>query len=127
LAWVEDSAHALDGWRKLDSLGRSLLGVTPDPIWDLLAAHAAEVPPAAQAAWLAAALPALHAYWAARLPEPVVLSEVLRDPARLYLTRTHVDVVFRLDQIRLELRAAGIDRDPGWVPGLGRVVAFHFE
>ena len=26
-----------------------------------------------------------------------------------------------------EIRMAGLDRDPGWVPAAGRVISFHFE
>nr|HMQ55881.1 hypothetical protein [Anaerolineae bacterium] len=62
-----------------------------------------------------------------RLTQPATLTAAIRDPATLFLTRTHIDVVFALDQIRLDLRQAGLDRDPGWTPMLGRVVAFHYK
>jgi hypothetical protein len=42
------------------------------------------------------------------------------------ITRTHVDVVFALNQVDIRVRRAGLDRDPGWVPWLGRIVAFHY-
>lgn len=49
--------------------------------------------------------------------------------ARGWLTAsaTHVDLVLPLDQARVALRRAGLDRTPGWVAHLGRVVSFHFE
>jgi hypothetical protein len=50
----------------------------------------------------------------------------LMTPGRIAVTRTHVDVVFTLDQIDLRVRGAGLDHDPGWVPSLGRIVSFHF-
>jgi hypothetical protein len=51
----------------------------------------------------------------------------LRKPGRLLVGRTHVDLTMGLDQIAVPIRRAGLDRDPGWVPDLGRIVAFHFE
>ena len=50
---------------------------------------------------------------------------VLR-PAWVCATPTHADVIFALDQTDLRLRRLGLDRDPGWVPWLGRIVSFHF-
>src|SRR6266481_125970 len=47
--------------------------------------------------------------------------------ARVALTLTHVDVTFALDHHPIEIRVAGLDRDPGWIPAAGRYVAFHFE
>lgn len=42
------------------------------------------------------------------------------------ITRTHIDVAFPLREIDLRARRAGLDQNPGWVPWLGRIVAFHF-
>ena len=47
-------------------------------------------------------------------------------PGRVQVTSTHVDVVLALEQLNLAVRVAGLDRDPGWVPSLGRIVLFHF-
>lgn len=47
--------------------------------------------------------------------------------ARVSVTTTHVDVVMALSELPVELRMAGLDRDPGWVPAAGRFVAFHFD
>lgn len=47
--------------------------------------------------------------------------------ARVFVTAAHVDVVMRLGELPVEIRYAGLDRDPGWVPAAGRHVAFHFE
>jgi hypothetical protein len=54
-------------------------------------------------------------------------TELLLVPGWLYVTPTHVDLVAALDAISVRARLAGLDRDPGWVPDLGRVVSFHFE
>jgi hypothetical protein len=47
--------------------------------------------------------------------------------ARVSVTTTHVDVDMALSELLVELRMAGLDRDPGWVPAAGRFVAFHFD
>jgi hypothetical protein len=46
--------------------------------------------------------------------------------ARIYATATHVDVAMPLDSITVPVRRNGLDVNPGWVPALGRVIAFHF-
>jgi hypothetical protein len=51
---------------------------------------------------------------------------LVRRPARLSWTATHVDVFFTHRQADVRVRRAGLDLDPGWVPWLGRVVSFHY-
>jgi hypothetical protein len=53
--------------------------------------------------------------------------ELLQRPAWMQLSHTHLDVVFGLDQVDLNVRRQGLDADPGWVPWLGRIVSLHFE
>jgi hypothetical protein len=48
-------------------------------------------------------------------------------PARVYVTDTSVDVVSDLADLAIEVRLAGLDRDPGYVPAAGRALRFHFE
>jgi hypothetical protein len=48
-------------------------------------------------------------------------------PGRVVATATHVDVFISLNDLPIEVRLAGLDRDPGWVPAAGRFIAFHFE
>jgi hypothetical protein len=55
------------------------------------------------------------------------LAECLRADGQLMVSRTHVDLVLPLDRICLPIRRAGLDRDPGWRPDLGRIVLFHFD
>jgi hypothetical protein len=50
----------------------------------------------------------------------------LTSPGRILVTSTHIDAVLRLEDVDLAVRKAGLDRDPGWVPQLGRIVLFHF-
>jgi hypothetical protein len=52
---------------------------------------------------------------------------LLRRPARVHVSPAHVDVVMALATLPLEIRRAGLDRDPGFVPATRRHLAFHFE
>lgn len=51
---------------------------------------------------------------------------LLRD-GYLAASTTHIDITLDIDTIRLPERRAGLDRTPGWVPLLSRVVSLHFE
>ncbi len=55
-----------------------------------------------------------------------IAAPALAGPGRVLVTSTHVDAVLSLQDIDLAVRMAGLDRDPGWVPQLGRIVLFHF-
>lgn len=52
---------------------------------------------------------------------------LLCHPARVYVTAAHVDVLFDLASLPIDIRLAGLDRDPGWIPSAGRVVRFHYS
>jgi hypothetical protein len=52
---------------------------------------------------------------------------LLEVPARVYVSETHIDLVMSIDNVRMPLRMAGLDRSPGWVRSMQRVVLFHFE
>jgi hypothetical protein len=54
------------------------------------------------------------------------LHTLVRRPGRITATRTHIDVLFDIQQADIRVRGAGLDVDPGWVPWLGRVVRFHY-
>jgi len=47
--------------------------------------------------------------------------------AQVFVTATHIDIILALDELPIEIRLAGLDRNPGWVPAAGRLIAFHFE
>jgi hypothetical protein len=55
------------------------------------------------------------------------LADVALRPGRMAATRTHLDVTLPMGAADVRVRAAGMDLDPGWVPWLGRVIAFHYE
>jgi hypothetical protein len=48
-------------------------------------------------------------------------------PASLFLSSSHVDVLFDIEDISLLARIAGLDQNPGWLPSYGRVLQFHYE
>jgi hypothetical protein len=91
-------------------------------------------PHGAAAAGLPGWVERLAAYAGARLQLALGLRDrrllagvVFHHQAQVLLASTQVDVVFRLDELPLQVRAAGLDRDPGWLPAAGRTVAFHFR
>ena len=60
-------------------------------------------------------------------PPAVAPAIVLRLDGRLLITATTVDVELRLADLPIEIRLAGLDRDPGWIPAARRVVRFQFR
>ena len=128
---------ALDVWDFLTLAGRQLArGAGDDAVWRLLAElagrgpddppGAGSVPPggATLADWTVATTDEIRVVLA---EAGLVPSRLLRRPATVHVTEAHVDVVFALAGHPLEIRIAGLDRDPGFVPAAGRHVAFHFE
>jgi hypothetical protein len=99
------------------------LRIRPDePIHDALAALNDEssrptVPPAR--------IRALRLACLTRTRRP--LRRILSRAGRVVITRTHMTIVFALESVRLDVRKAGLDLDPGWLPRLGRVVRFAYE
>lgn len=57
--------------------------------------------------------------------DPALL--VCAQPASILSTDVHLEVFFALSAHPLEIRLAGLDRDPGWVPAAGRFVRFHYQ
>ena len=138
LDWLVDNTN-LEGWHKLQALAQALLpAIAPDTVWPVLASLAiAAAEPTDLEQWVGQAMPAVHHYLIRQLalvdsptPEAALaplIPEILQASATLYVTRTHIDLVFSLEQIRLDVRVAGLDRNPGWVPILGRVITFHYH
>ncbi|MEQ5801096.1 hypothetical protein [Halomonas sp. H10-9-1] len=60
-------------------------------------------------------------------PSSLWQPSLLRLPARIRFSASHLDMHTALSRTRLEVRLAGLDLNPGWLPWLGRVVQFHFE
>lgn len=57
---------------------------------------------------------------------PLWGEQLLARPALVSCTRSHLDICYPQEYASLAVRLAGLDLDPGWVPWLGRVVAFHY-
>ncbi len=54
------------------------------------------------------------------------LHALIRRPAWVSASDTHIDVVYPMSDVDIRLRRRGLDADPGWVPWFGRIVTFHF-
>lgn len=55
------------------------------------------------------------------------LPELIVRPALVSASKTHIDVIFDINDIDIRVRRTGLDQNPGWVPWLARVVYFHFK
>lgn len=55
------------------------------------------------------------------------LRQIVARPALVSLSAIHIDLFFRPGDAEIRLRRAALDVDPGWVPSLGCVIAFHFN
>lgn len=54
-------------------------------------------------------------------------ADLLRLPAEIRYSPSHVDMYAAMATIRLPVRMAGLDINPGWLPWLGKVVNFHYD
>jgi hypothetical protein len=102
---------------ELDASGRLLMSLAPAPAED--AGGPADLERIVDA-WVTAVR-----RWCRRYAR-VGLWTLVRRPARMSFTRTHVDVMLALRGADVRVRAAGLDVDPGWVPWLGRVIGFQY-
>ncbi|MER5528002.1 hypothetical protein ABT075_26010 [Streptomyces sp. NPDC002677] len=143
MTWLDlprADAHGPDsgpasGWATLEALGAWLLpdafATGPqtrdredrDPIWRILAELDGRDPPAPTPLRLDGITGRLRDL----LERHRLTPEAFARPGTLVIGRTHVDVVLGLHQIDLAARSSGLDQDPGWVPALGRIIAFHYE
>jgi hypothetical protein len=62
-----------------------------------------------------------------RQPVPDLLEFVCRRPAEVVADPGWIEVRFALESVSTELRRAGLDLDPGYVPWLGVVLKFFYE
>ncbi len=60
-------------------------------------------------------------------PCPLLAAQGLKRRGHIVLSCSHLDIWFSSRQIDLDIRLAGLDINPGWVPWLGRVVHFHYR
>lgn len=52
---------------------------------------------------------------------------LIRRRAAILVAPAHLDVMLPLADLAVEIRAALLDRDPGWIPAAGTTVRFHYE
>jgi hypothetical protein len=127
----------LDIFLFVDRLGRALAGnaFARDPLHAFLrrsASHAPRWTPTPVLAaypgaprrdrWIAAVANHLRLRLGAGLARQLVTV-----PGRITTSLLHLDVHFSLAAHPIEIRIAGLDRNPGWIPAAGRHVAFHFD
>jgi hypothetical protein len=124
--------EAATGWALVEAVVRWLLLQVPlpgrrtllaDPLLHLLADLDGRPPEVRTPVRLGHATRPVRTF----LGEAGIGVETFCQPGTVLVSRTHVDVILRLEQIDLAARTVGLDQDPGWVPDLGRVVLFHFE
>jgi hypothetical protein len=118
----------LDVWDFLALTSRALVPeIEDDEVWPLLTALAqrTEDDP----------LPPLDDELLARVRQSLALviededaaAFVIHQPGHIAVSAAHLDVTFCLAAHPIEIRIAGLDRDPGWIPAAGRHVDFHFD
>ena len=128
----------LSPWDWLAQIGQVWFGdeFASDPVWGVLARLAAReegepVPGlSTEDRWLREQAEALETrlHRALDVEDVSALRDfVCRHRARVEVTQSVVDVYFILTELPLDLRIAGLDRDPGWIPAAGRSVHFHFD
>jgi hypothetical protein len=92
-----------------------------------------EAPPdEAEKAWLSGWPARVVEVLEERLPRtnrrgPALLDWVVRRRARVEADPGWIDAFFPLEAVSTDVRAAGLDLDPGWIPWLGVVVRFLYE
>jgi hypothetical protein len=127
LETAEETAPPTSGWTWLYQLGRACGGEADPPLARFLA-HAAGMPDAAALAALPplAGTEELQRLAGNRFGAALLTAELFAQPALVLVTLSHLDVHFRMTDIRLDVRRAALDINPGWLPWLGRVAAFHY-
>jgi hypothetical protein len=122
-------------WDFVDVVGRALLRRhIDDPVWVLIAGLAGREPGEAPDRHTVRRVRPLVAAARSRLvaalgcrTRTALVRMVLLHRARVLSTPTHLDIVFSLAKLPIEIRMSGLDRDPGWIPAADRIVAFHFD
>jgi hypothetical protein len=130
---------AVSPWNLLALVGRAWFGeaFVLDPVWKALADLAVRAPEEdpgrdfdMPARWLDRHLETLNARLQLALGEEQsseIPAIVCRHHALIELTASCVHVHLALCHLPLDVRIAGLDRDPGWIPAAGRAVYFHFN
>ncbi|MGW3668122.1 hypothetical protein [Streptomyces sp. NPDC005141] len=62
----------------------------------------------------------------ARLPQTPLLAHLLHRHGEITASPGWLELRLDLDDVSVDLRAAGLDLDPGWLPALGCIVRFRY-
>jgi hypothetical protein len=128
----------LSVWRFVETVARELL-IDYDPddtLWGLLLSFARPAAEATETNPEPDLSQEEHEQLIARVRSRLAeLLDGLEDPAGVLICRRgrvvrspgHLDVRFPLNSHPIEIRAARLDRNPGWVPAAGVHVGFHFD
>lgn len=79
--------------------------------------------------WLTLSLPYIRLRLALALglrPHDDLDTPLLARRGTLIVSATHIDLVLSLESTSIEVRLAGLDRNPGWLTEYGRVILFYF-
>jgi hypothetical protein len=129
-------------WDFITLVGQRLLGDAParDPVWAMLAQLAGRTedeppghhfePPGHRTldAWLDDLMTTIRPRLQLALGvKDDDLPRFFWQRAHVVVTAAHLDIFMSLDDLPIEIRLSGLDRDPGWVPAAGKFVAFHFD
>jgi len=115
-----EGPDAPTGWRLLLALGTAYGLPDDEPLALFLVRQDLET--TVRPEFLAPLLEGIEAMYRPDGPWPLPLAQF----ARLRASETHLDLDLDATSADLAVRLAGLDFDPGWVPWLGRVVAFHY-
>jgi hypothetical protein len=126
---LTEATHPLDLniWDFLAMLGRAIEpSIVDDPVWPLLEQLANRTEPLHDIdGFVEKILTPVEECIALTLDKSAQF--LVSRTARIALTPAHIDVAFTLMSHPIEIRMAGLDRDPGWIPAAGRYVSFHFD
>ncbi|WP_341644924.1 hypothetical protein [Thauera sp. SDU_THAU2] len=130
--WRAALAEPRAGWRELVRLAFRIKIPIDPPLADFLADASGLDPGSDPLAALAALGPGHDAgavdAAARRFHGDAALAALrVERPARVRTTASRVDLHLRLADASLDIRRAGLDIDPGWLPWLGCVVRFHYD
>jgi hypothetical protein len=126
-AFLETHADTVEerlGETILRAIARRVRTPADDALLDALAAADDERDPPAESPLARFWITAVRR-WCRRTAR-IGLHTLVRRPALIAHSPTHIDLTFDLRTADVRLRRAGLDLDPGWVPWLGRVVLFHY-
>ncbi|MCV2218478.1 hypothetical protein [Thauera sp. Sel9] len=131
-AWRAALAESRAGWRELVRLASRIDIPIDPPLADFLADACGLDPGSDPLAALAALGPGHDADTvdaaARRFHGDAALAALrIERPARVRASASRVDLHLRLADASLDVRRAGLDIDPGWLPWLGCVVRFHYD